>query len=456
MDWWTVIKIAWGGIGFVLLGLILVLFWRGRNVIAWNRAIRRELRNLAREAEGASPAREQAIRIIIRMCRDISHSFSPQKTADTKKLHDFIRSIAACYFPQAERPELQISLGQFLESLDASLSRFDQIIHRPGLKRLHAISIKTLHGLYRWSNNLADRFWAKWYLAHHEKIQQLLLIRLFIIPDPFSWALFLSRKLIVLVLLKSLLMDITLFVGKLALDAYDQEGKRPVKENDESIEAVLEDLSQVDLTSAMEYDPEIAAIRRNLVGFASVMLANPTFQDWKIAIRRAARVIARRHFPDSDRPLEEAAIGPLLERTRSLLGTLGKGRQMAVIRHVYKTRIETLFQAKDIGDMVLSPTVRGILKTSSSTYRWIKWPLKIYRRLKRFSLPGLATDIGWVLGKKSAMILIYGRSFDQACLELNWVFASSAAMHTHGAEATATIDQSHLDPASPLHHTHDS
>ena len=161
------------------------------------------------------------------------------------------------------------------------------------------------------------------------------------------------------------------------------------------------------------------------MGFSTIILSNPTWQDWKSAVRKAAEVLSRRHFPDSDRPLEEAAIGPLIYRTRSLLSTLGKGNKVVVVRYVYKMRLETLLQAKDVGDLVLTPAVRGIVRTSVAAYGWLKWPLKIYRRIKRFSLPGIAADMGWIVGKKAALALIYGRTFDQTCRELDWVYRAS-------------------------------
>ena len=441
MDWWTAIKIIWGGLGLAAVGLVLVAAWRARGVISWNRSIRKELNALAAEARTAAPARQAAIGLVVDACTDVLRSLSPAQGFDAEHLRIFIRSIAACYFPIAERPELQISLDRLIDSLDACLYRFDRIVHRPGLKRLRSVNIGTIHGFYRWSGDLAGRPWARWYLAHHRGIQRLMLMRLFVIPDPLSWLLFLSRKLLVLMLLKCLLVDVTLFVGRLAADAYDRECERPAAEDADALEATLEALSQVDLEPAVGTDPEIAAIRKALVGFTAVLRATPSFRDWKAAVRDAAEILARRYFPDTDRPLEKAAIGPLLDRTRAMLATVARSRNILVVRYVFQTRLETLFQARDIGDMVLTPTVRGMFRTAATAYGWVKWPLKIYRRVKRFSLPGIAADVGWVVGKKSALILIYGRSFDLACRELDGVYRHSAAMagaataHPAGIEA---------------------
>ena len=440
MDWWPVIKLIWGGIGFGFTCLILIVVWRARGVISWNHAIQKELKALAIQAETATPARKNGISLVLKKCDRIFHSLSPWEAADAKHLRDFVRSIAACFFPESEQPELQVSLGHLIRSLDASLSRFDRIIHRPGLNRLKSINIRTIRGLYRWSDELVQRPWVKWYVAHRYKIQRISLIRLFILPDPFSWILFLSRKLVILVLMKSLLVDVTLFVGKLALDSFDRENDSSVEENTEILEETLEDLSHIKMPPAMEHDPVIKEIRQGLVGFPAMLFSNPTWEDWKTAVSKAADNIARRHFPVADKPMEEAAIGPLLHRTRSWLKTLGKGDNVTIVRYIYKTRLETLFQARDITDLVLSPMVRSIVRTSFGAYGWIKWPLKIYRRTKRLSLPGIAVDLGWVLGKKSALAMIYGRTFDQACRELYWVYRISADMNALGGNEPSTGD----------------
>ena len=294
MDWWLILKCFWGGIGLGLVVLILIVAWRARGVISWTRAIRNELKTLSIEAAEASPARKAGIRLVVAECERILGAFKPEQGIQANHFRTMIRSIAACFYPEAERPELQISLGHLIQSLDASLYRFDRIIHRPGLGIIETINIHTIQRLYHWSNELLKRPWIKWYLAHHHRVQGLMLIRLFIIPDPLSWIFFLSRKILILVLMRNLLADIILFTGRLALDAFDGQKERPLEKNRASPEAVLEDLSHLEIPPAMENDPEIAAIRQNLVGFSAIMISNPTWQDWKTAVREAAQVIARR------------------------------------------------------------------------------------------------------------------------------------------------------------------
>jgi len=425
MDWWWIIKLFWGGIGLGLACLLLIVVWRAQGFIAWNRSLQKELKSLTKEAESDSLNRRNGIRVIQDRCDEILYSLSPS-LGDLDQLRDYVRSIAACFFPDARHPEFQVSLGYLMQCLNDSLVRFDRILQRPELNRLKSMNIKTIRNLYRWSTGVMHHPSVKWYAEHRILIRKISRIRFVFFIDPFSWIFLLSRKVVFLLLIRMLVLDITVYVGKVALNAYDQDQYKSEEEDVGILEETLEDLSHVQMPSAMETDPVLLDIRRELVGFSTVMLSNPTWEKWKEAVRKAADHIARKFFPDSEAPVEEAAIGPLLYRTRSWLETLGKGETIVIVRYAYRTRLETLFQAKDVSDLVLTPTVRRTIRTALGTYGWLKWPLLIYRRAKRFSLPRVAVDLGWFVGKKTILVLIHGRTFDQVCRELDWVYRISS------------------------------
>jgi len=365
------------------------------------------------------------IRVIQDRCDKILYTLSP-RLGDLDQLRDYVRAIAACFFPDSKRPELQVSLGYLIQCLNDSLVRFDRILQRPELSRLKSMNIKTIRNLYRWSTGVMQHPSVKWYAEHRILIRRISRIRFILYIDPFSWIFLLSRKVVTLLLIRTLVLDITVYVGKVALNAYDRDYNSSGEDNVDILEETLEDLSQMQMPPAMEADPALLEIRRELVGFSTVMLSNPTWEKWKVAVRKAADHIARKYFPDSDTPVEEAAIGPLLYRTRSWLETLGKGETIVIVRHAYRTRLETLFQARDVSDLILTPTARRAMRTALDTYGWLKWPLRIYRRAKRFSLPRMAVDLGWFVGKKTILVLVYGRTFDQVCRELDWVYRISS------------------------------
>jgi len=417
--------VFWGGIGLGLACLLLIAVWRAQGFFAWNRSLKKELKSLNREAETVSLNRRNGIQVIQDRCDEILYSLSPS-FGGLDQLRDYVRTIAACFFPDAERPELQVSLGYLIQCMNDSLVRFDRILRRPGLNRLKSMNIKTVRNLYRWSIGVMQHPSVKWYAEHRILIRRISRIRFFFFIDPFSWIFLLSRKVVVLLLVRTLVLDITVYVGKVALNAYDQDQARSEEEDVDILEETLEDLSHLQMPPAMETDPVLLEIRQELVGFSTVMLSSPTWEKWKEAVRKAAGHIARNHFPDSDAPVEEAAIGPLLYRTRSWLGTLGKGETVAIVRYAYRTRLETLFQARAVSDLILTPMVRRTMRTALDTYGWLKWPLFIYRRARRFSLPRMAVDLGWFVGKKAILVVIHGRTFDQVCRELDWVYRISS------------------------------
>ena len=425
MDWWLFIKLFWGGIGLCLASLLLIVVWRAQGIIAWNRSLQKELKSLAKETETVSLNRRNGIQVIQNRCDEILYTLSPS-LGDLDQLRDYVRAIAACFFPDAQRPELQVSLGYLIQCMNDSLVRFDRILQRPALNRLKSINIKTIRKLYRWSTGVMQHPSVKWYAEHRIMIRRISRIRFLFFIDPFAWIFLLSRKFVAFLLIRTLVLDITVYVGKVALNAYDQDHDRSEEENVAILEETLEDLSHVQMPPAMKTDPVLHAIRQELIGFSTVMRSNPTWEKWKVAVRKAADHIARNHFPDSDTPVEEAAIGPLLYRTRSWLGTLGQGETIAIVRYAYRTRLETLFQARDFSDLILTPMVSRAMRTALGTYGWLKWPLFIYRHAKRFSLPRMAVDLGWFAGKKTILVLIHGRTFDQVCRELDWVYRISS------------------------------
>ncbi|MDJ0780909.1 MAG: hypothetical protein QNJ22_03015 [Desulfosarcinaceae bacterium] len=425
MDWWWIIKLSWGAIGLGLTCLLLIVMWRAQGIIVWNRSLQKELKSLAKEANTVSLNRRNGIQVIQDRCDEILSSLSPS-LGDLDQLRDYVRAIAACFSPDAKRPELQVTLGYLIKCLNDSLVRFDLILQRPALNRMKSLNIRTIRNLYRWSNGVMQHPTMKWYADHRILIRRISRLRFVLLIDPFSWILLLSRKVVALLLIRSLVLDITVYLGKVALNAYDQNHGRSEDADVGVLEETLEDLSHVQMPPAMATDPVLLEIRQELVGFSTVMLSNLTWEKWKKAVLKAADHIARKYFPESDTPMEEAAIGPLLYRTRSWLDTLGKGETIAIVRYAYRTRIETLFQAKDVSNLILTPRVRTLMRTALGTYGWLKWPLFIYRHAKRFSLPRMAIDLGWFAGKKTILVLIHGRTFDHVCRELDWVYKISS------------------------------
>jgi hypothetical protein len=424
MEWLSAFVIIGCAMGLAAIGVVAVATWRIQGLFGWRRDIEKEIEQLKIEAEAATPARKRAIEVILARCDETLCSLSPE-VGDLERLRSYLTDIAACFFPDSPHPERQVSLGSLIRSLKASLSRFDQILRRPGLDRVKRLKIRQIHALHTWSAELMRRPTFRWYVSHRRLIKRISHIRLVIFPDPVSLLLFFSQRLVTLVILRNLLADSTLFVGKLALNAYDCSRETPTGESDEFMEATLEDLSQMEEPSTTLRDPRILEIRKELLNFPAVMFSAPTWADWKEAIRKSASIIARNHFPESDNPLAEAAIGPLLHRIRWRLDIIAKGEETRVVRYVYKLRLDTLFQAKDVTDLILPVRVRRFVRYGFTAYGWLKWPWKLYRWSKRATLPGIAVNLGWTFGRRSIAVFMYGRAFDQLSEEIDWVYKLS-------------------------------
>jgi hypothetical protein len=434
MEWWSTIKIFWTIAALVTAAAAIVFWIRARGVLSWRRSLKAEIASLEDLRLDVSETGRQAINIIQARCRAILNDISPE-IVEVRNLPDYIQSIAACYFPDADRPELQITVRAFLDSLQKSLFRLDMILGRTGFKKLRTLSINRIvitHGVFL---KISDSPFYRWYSKYRQTIQRLGRLRVLFYVDPLLLIAFLSNRVTILVLVKYLLVDLHLYFGKLTLEAFE---KPQATDNEEYIKKNLEETlsemeSQEDNHHVVE-DPQIEAIRNRLVGLSSIVMSDPTIGAWKNAVRDAGEVIAARYFPEAEKPLGEAAVGPLLERGLAWLTTLSKGEEYLVTRRFYRLRLETLFQAKDISRQLLPVFLRGLIKRAYITYGWAKWPLKVYRWSRKSSPLGVALEIGWQAAKKASLARLYGMSFDRACQELEIVYRDSRDVTRKGRE----------------------
>lgn len=424
MDYTLILKILWASVSLSVLGAILIVLLRFRSVFGWKRALIADLNALGKKELSETSARRQGIEIIEQRCRKVFESSSP----DIEELRDipqYITAIAACYHPDTERPELHVRIGSVLQSLDISLNRFDSILKRPGFGRLQNLTIRNIRNSYRRYRRFTDSRWGGWYLKHRVNVHRFMLLRLFILPDPLSWVAYLSRHLTILLLTKYLMADLYLFFGRLALNAYDIEASSAPEDEKKVLEDSLEALENLEEKEETEIDPRLSEIRRRLVGFRSVLLSDPTYAEWKASVYEAAAIIAEKHFPESDAPLEEAAVRPLLERGRYWISAFIKGEEYPMLGKFYNIRLYRLYQAKNLTDMLLPASVRNALANAGRAYKWLKWPLRIYIWVRRISPWQIALDVGWSVGRKAGLSYLCGKTFDKACKELDNVYSES-------------------------------
>jgi hypothetical protein len=274
--------------------------------------------------------------------------------------------------------------------------------------------------------------YVKWWRHHHQTIQRVTDFRLFFYTDPLMLLAYASNRLTILVLLKYLLVDLYLFLGKVAVDAFENTPTTNFVDETSEVElqAALEELNSASENipnDKYSSDPQISAIRRQLVGITAILTATPTPKTWWTAILDTAEIIAQKYFPEATKPVEEARLGPLLDKTRLWIDTFSRGDQYLITRQLYRLKIETVFRAKDFPTRIPS-TVKSIIEKSYFAYGWLKWPMRVYRWAKRRSPWSVAVAIGWQAAKKASLAYLYGQAFDQACRALESVYRESRRM----------------------------
>lgn len=422
---WKVIKVVFGlGALGIAAGSIFAV-WRLRGILNWQRSLRNEMKIVMNEAETAQESRKQALKLIFQACQQVKESTS----ADIKemtKLSGYVRSIAACYHPDSERPEQQIRIGRLLHSARQSIDRLDRILYRPGFKKLQRVRIRHIRQALEWYDRLRKNKLAELILRFYHATKNIYWLRLIVIPDPFAWLAFFSNRLTMLVLVKCLMMDIYLFIGKMSIDTYEStEGNDNLVVDFEKIENTLDEINLLKPSDVSMDDPQIFEIRDRNFGLDRILISTPDFADLKKAVWEAAEVIARRHFPDAEYPLEEAALGPLLKRSQSWLNSICESENLPFIKRLHGIKLATFYDIKSFSDSLLSEQIKVFVKKSRDVHRWIKWPLRLYRWIKKKSPMGITLTLGWVIMKKAVMNFICRYSFDTACKELENVYRQS-------------------------------
>ncbi|CAN2049555.1 conserved hypothetical protein [Candidatus Magnetomoraceae bacterium gMMP-13] len=429
MDYWFLNQIiapafTWGAYLFIIFSIIIL--WRLKGILQWRRSLKSELKKLEKEAALEQGARHKALKVVQTNCWKLWQS-NITELKDLNNLSDYFQSIAKCYYPEKEKPELCITTGQVLKSAREIIDRMDIIINRPGFKRLYRVRIRHIRQSAEWYKRASNYWIVKFFNRYSKIISKFSTLRLIILPDPSYWLFYLSRHLIMLILTKCLLVEIYLFTGKLGVRIYDKEDKEeePLLYEAEELEKTLKALDSLETEEPDIYQPEILKIRKSLVGFNAVFFSNPGLKEWKNAVIRASDVIAIKHFPNAEKPVEEASIGPLMERTRMWLNTLCETENYPVVKRLHRIKIASLYDMKNMTENLLPKPVQRIAKKTWGVYKWMKWPLKIYRLVRMGSPFGVAIEVGGILAKKGFINFTCRYSFDMACKELDIIYQQS-------------------------------
>ncbi|MBF0451457.1 MAG: hypothetical protein HQK75_12200 [Candidatus Magnetomorum sp.] len=410
------------------------LLWRYRGLMRWRRSLTKELKLLKMENRLLEGPQQKAQDIVIKTCEQIQQAFM----ADIKvfeQLADYICQIAACYHPEKDHPEQCITIGNSLYIIQEIAFRIDQLLKQPGLNRFRKMRLRHITQIYERLKRLQKNSILSFYLKYRKIIQKISLIRLFILPDPFSWMFYISNQFTVITLTRYLLLEIYFYTGRLAVYAYGQSSNihKQVSFSQEELEALMLDLEQFQAITSNVDILEINMIRKKNLGFAKGLLSDLSVKQWKQAVMESAQVIAVHHFPDSSQPLMEVSVGPLLERSRYWIKTINKIQSIPVVDKMVDVKIEVIFQAKVMIDNV-PPKLKQTIASTMKFYRWAKWPILIYRLAQKMTPIGIATSLGWMVTQKSLLFYGYQYTFYLVCDELNVVYMLSLNDQTETKE----------------------
>jgi len=240
--------------------------------------------------------------------------------------------------------------------------------------------------VYEWYERISRYRVVQCVSRYRKVIKRLFQLRLVILPDPFSWIAYLSNRLTLLTLTRCLLVDVYLYIGKLAIQAYGENEKPdPLEMDMGELEQTLEDLNALTPAEPDIADTHIREIRHRLVGFYGHGYFYPRAGGLENSREGNSRIHCKKYFPDSACPLEEAALGALLTRSQVWIKSMCETEKIPVIERFYNIKLESLYTVKSFTDGMIPRQVRTFAKKAWGMYRWMKWPLKVYRGIKNAS-----------------------------------------------------------------------
>jgi hypothetical protein len=306
------------------------------------------------------------------------------------------------------------------------VERLDGIIQRKGLRRFSHIRIKHIHNALVWYRRIYHHYIVGWFLRHQSMFFRIMRIRRFFLIDPFSLLAYFSNRMTILIVTRTLLLDVYLFIGLLAIEVYDPQSvkKGNIIDNNRLAE-ILATLYDSNERNEWHNDPDVTAIRSQLVGIPKRIIQPPGLSEWRQSIFKVANILSARHFDQSKRPLEEAALGPIVLQTRSFLGSITEMSHFTGIKYLFGIRLESLYDVHTFVGSLSSLHVTSFVQKAWGGYKTLRWPFKIYRWIRHSSPSNMAMGMGWEVLQKTIINFLARFTFDRTCKEIDKLYYHS-------------------------------
>jgi hypothetical protein len=420
---------------FILLivaGLILLAGWKLRGMFHWRRSIRQELQRLKDSGNDADEPMKAAIDLVWRRC-DLLWQEASTGLSVVSDFPAFFRSIAACFHPEAEQPELMVTVGSLLYCANTISRHLREILERPVFSRLKKIRIRHLRQAIAGYQRIRNHPLIRFSIRHRMLLHHLNELRLLVLMDPLSWAIRVMNQWIYRRTLRFFLVDMTLFVGRQALMAYGEDRRLGEQmPTERQMEAALAEMEQMDKTEEPSQDPQLLAIRSRLLR-GRLWVRSPNWAQWKSAVWEVIQYKASVYFPKSDCADEEALIVVLLRETGGLLQYLAETERIGVFRRLHGVRLATLIHLGQWADSSIARISAKGIRQAWDIYQWANLPLTVYRMARRASPAAIAWQTGWFLLQRG--MLYYGGKwlFDVLTIRIDRVYRLSAMPDRHGS-----------------------
>ncbi len=411
-----------------------IMALRMRGLLQWKEGLKKELKSMDHAAESATGPELEAIDLVRGRCREILKSNFPE-FQQLGELENYVSNIAACFHPQHKNPLTAITVENLLKAARTAAIRLEMILRRPGFQTLRNIRFRHIRQTSCRFKQLRNMWFFRVIMRYQAFFVRINQLRLILIPDPFLWLIYFSNQWTLMTLTRFFLLEIYLFTGRLAIDAYNcnpDPEKKAYSQDD--LEKVLKEIETLGIENNLSINPELKSIRNRLVGFNAFWGPVPGLETWKQSFYEAAMIISAHHFPESQNPIEEVSLGPLVQRTVHWLNSILETKKYIIVKHLHNVELATVLQVKSIAEIPEIKQLGHFARKSLILYRWAKWPLKIFQRAKRFTAAGVAVDIGWLIARKSFTNLCSRKLFDLSCKELEIIYHLSALNKTNPPE----------------------
>jgi hypothetical protein len=412
-------------ISITLLSLA-TLIYKAKGLLNWRLSLNREIKDLIKDRDLQPPTRQAAYDIIFTQYHQIVNQPLP-KEFSINHFFQFVQSIAACFHPTQPQPLYQISIGHLLEAIEQTLIRFQLILRRPGfgviakLRFIHLIRAHKMIDDYR-----SDKRF-RWIRMGWPVLKKLNWLRIVVMGDWISGYVTLLRNYLITRITRYLLADLFLYLGKLALAAYDIDDRNIPADKEKppglsDIQQAIDEISNGEIVM----DERLLEIRHRLIGFKRLVYYSPGIEDLKMSLVHAAQYIAFRQFPDWEKPLQAATLGAAFNRLTHWLSQLQAGRKYRIVKFAYSWKLETFFRLHEFQKAPLVKAVKSINRIAKrQEISWARWVLKAYKWSRRPSPLRIGVSASWLVSRKIILAFLYGRLFDMSCKELTILYAQS-------------------------------